>query len=121
MKYLFIGFGGALGALVRYGISKWISGKWNNGFPVATFLVNVAGAFLLGFLTTFFVQTEVSTFFRSAISTGFLGALTTYSTFSFEFITLYHAGNRFTAIVYFSMSLALGFLAAYGGIALGRW
>lgn len=120
MKYLLIGFGGALGALLRYGVSKWISSKWNNGFPVATFLVNVAGAFLLGFLTTLFVQTGVSDFLRAAISTGFLGALTTYSTFSFEFIKLYQEGNRLSAIVYFLMSLVFGFLAAYGGIALGR-
>ena len=56
---IFIAVGGALGALSRYGLGLWISNKWNQGFPLHTFLINITGAFLLGFLNILFVETQV--------------------------------------------------------------
>lgn len=119
MKYLFAGFGGALGALVRYGLSRWISSRWDAAFPVATFVVNIAGSFLLGYFTVQFADIRLPDFYQAAVTNGFLGALTTYSAFSFELIKLYQEGKSSTAVLYLMASLAAGFLAAYGGIAMG--
>jgi CrcB protein len=52
MHFLSVAVGGALGAVVRYGLGVWINGKWVHSFPLHTFLINISGAFLLGFLNT---------------------------------------------------------------------
>ena len=70
-----IALGGALGALSRYGFGLWISGKWSQGFPLATFIINVTGAFLLGFLNVLFIEKlTISPLWRLGIGIGFLGA-----------------------------------------------
>lgn len=117
MQYIFIFVGGALGAIIRYYISTL-----NNtaAFPLGTLIVNVLGAFLMGFVGTLAI-----TFFKryplikKAITTGFLGALTTFSTFQFELVQLFNQQNFFFLFVYGLTSYILGIGLCYLGVKLG--
>ncbi len=118
---LVIALGGALGALSRYGLGVWISNKWNQGFPLHTFLINVSGAFLLGFLNILFIERlTVSPLWRLGIGVGFLGAFTTFSTFGFEVISLLEGGSLFMAGLYTLLSIVIGFTGVALGIGLAR-
>lgn len=121
VRILYIGFGGFLGSILRYLISKGI----NNFFPFAflpygTIIVNIAGAFLLTYLMTatyvrYQLPLEVFCFF----ATGFLGAFTTFSTFSYETLKLF-SESHIRAIIYFVIMLFLGIVSAYLGFLAGR-
>ena len=116
-----IAVAGAAGALARYGFEGLIVRRASGPFPWGTFVVNMTGAFLLGFVFT--VLTErfaVPTWMRSAITIGFLGAYTTFSTLSFETFRLIEGGSYAFAMANSLGSLAGGLLAVYAGIVLGR-
>lgn len=118
---LVVTVGGALGALSRYGLGVWISSKWNQGFPLHTFLINVSGAFLLGFLNILFIERlTISPLWRLGIGVGFLGAFTTFSTFGFEVISLLEGGSFFTAGLYTLLSVIVGFTGVALGVGLAR-
>ncbi|HZK86323.1 MAG TPA: fluoride efflux transporter CrcB [Desulfosporosinus sp.] len=118
---LAIAMGGALGAVSRYGLGVWISSKWNQNFPLHTFLINIGGAFLLGFLNILFIERfTVSPFWRLGIGVGFLGAFTTFSTFGFEVISLLEGGSFFTAGLYTLLSVVVGFAGVALGVGLAR-
>lgn len=120
-KILVIALGGAFGALSRYGLGVWISNKWNQGFPLHTFLINISGAFLLGFLNILFIERlTLSPLWRLGIGVGFLGAFTTFSTFGFEVITLLEGGSYFTAGLYTLLSVVVGFTGVALGVGLAR-
>jgi len=116
-----IAIGGALGALSRYGLGLWVSSKWDHGFPLGTFIINITGAFLLGFLNILFVEKlTVSPLWRLGIGIGFLGAYTTFSTFSYEAIMLFEGGSFVTAGLYTLLSVGIGFAGAALGVGLAR-
>jgi len=118
---LVVALGGALGALSRYGLGAWISNKWNQGFPLHTFLINISGAFLLGFLNILFIERlTISPLWRLGIGVGFLGAFTTFSTFGFEVISLLEGGSYFTAGLYTLLSIVVGFTGVALGVGLAR-
>lgn len=112
--------GGALGALTRHGVNVALSGLAaaapSTAFPLATLLVNVVGSFLLSFLTTAGLNGLVPPVVRAAVGTGFLGAMTTFSTFEMETDSLIRSGAGGTAALYVLANLMLG----YGAILLGR-
>lgn len=118
---LVIALGGALGALSRYGLGFWISSKWNQGFPLGTFIINITGAFLLGFLNILFIEKlTISPLWRLGIGIGFLGAYTTFSTFSYEVIMLIEGGSLLTAGLYTLLSVMIGFTGVALGVGLAR-
>lgn len=118
---LAVTLGGALGTLSRYGLGVWISSKWNQGFPLHTFLINISGAFLLGFLNILFIERlTISPLWRLGIGVGFLGAYTTFSTFGFEVISLLEGGSFFTAGLYTLLSILVGFTGVALGVGLAR-
>ncbi|MCO5388320.1 fluoride efflux transporter CrcB [Desulfosporosinus sp.] len=118
---LVIAVGGALGALSRYGLGIYLSNRWNQEFPLHTFLINVIGAFLLGFLHILFVERlNVSPLWRLGIGVGFLGAFTTFSTFGFEVISLLEGGSLLTAGLYTLLSIIVGFSGVALGVGLAR-
>jgi len=118
---LVIALGGALGAISRYGLGVWISSKWNQGFPLHTFLINISGAFLLGFLNIFFIERlTISPLWRIGIGVGFCGAFTTFSTFGFEVVALLEGGSFFTAGLYTLLSVVVGFTGVALGVGLAR-
>ncbi|MHB8074311.1 fluoride efflux transporter CrcB [Desulfosporosinus fructosivorans] len=118
---LVIAVGGALGALSRYGLGFWISSRWNQGFPLGTFIINITGAFLLGFLNILFIEKlSVSPLWRLGIGIGFLGSYTTFSTFGYEVIMLLERGSLLTAGLYTLLSVIIGFVGVALGVGLAR-
>lgn len=118
---LVIALGGALGTLSRYSLGLWISNRWNQGFPLHTFLINITGAFLLGFVHILFIERlSVSPLWRLGIGVGFLGAFTTFSTFGYEVFSLLESGNYMTAGLYTLLSIAVGFTGVALGVGLAR-
>jgi CrcB protein len=115
-----IAVAGALGALARYGLEGWISRR-AGAFPWGTLVVNLTGAFLLGFLFTLLSERfRASPWLRSTITVGFLGAYTTFSTLSFETFRLLEDGAYILGLANALGSLAAGLLAVYAGVVLGR-
>ncbi|HBP66578.1 MAG TPA: fluoride efflux transporter CrcB [Desulfosporosinus sp.] len=118
---LVLALGGALGTLSRYGLGVWISGRWNQGFPLHTFLINISGAFLLGFINILLLERyTISPLWRLGIGVGFLGAFTTFSTFGFEVISLLEGGSFYTAGLYTLLSVVVGFSGVALGVGLAR-
>jgi CrcB protein len=102
MKYLlFIALGGASGAVSRYLLANWIHSLWEGKFPVGTLVVNVLGSFVIGILYVLIVERQlVHADWRGVLMVGFLGAFTTFSTFSLETIALFEAGHAVQAAGY---------------------
>lgn len=119
LAILGIMLGGALGALSRYlatlGLQMLIAGSGFAGFPLGTLVVNVLGSFLLAFVTTLGLQGLVSPTLRLAFGTGFVGALTTFSTFEVESNFLLQEGQAWSAALYVLGNLLLGYLAVLLG------
>jgi CrcB protein len=116
-----IALAGSLGALARYGLDGLVSRRTSGAFPWGTFAVNITGAFTLGLVFT--LATErwgLSPWLRSALTIGFLGAYTTFSTLSFETYRL--AEDRALGLAAANMlgSCAAGLAAVYLGVVLGR-
>lgn len=111
---------GATGALARWALATWAGNRWP-GFPWGTLLVNVTGSFALGLLFVLLTErTGVSSTTRLALTTGFLGAYTTFSTFSLETLRMLEDGAFAQAGLNVLASLALGLLGVGLGLALGR-
>src|SRR4051812_18991785 len=108
-----IGCGGFLGANARYSLGLAIASMWGTSFPWGTLLINVSGSFVLGFFLTLVVKkVSGSPALRSFVATGFMGAFTTFSTFSYETTQLLLAGSQLSAVTYVASSLILGLGAA---------
>lgn len=95
---LMVAIGGALGAVARYGLSGWVHHYFPSAFPWGTLTVNSLGSFVLGFLAVFFAKyfTEMD-LVRLLLITGFLGAFTTFSTFSYQSVVLIQQGKLLLA------------------------
>lgn len=120
-KYVYIGCGGFAGAILRYLIGQLSMAGGDLRFPVHTLLINVSGAFLLAFLLTAALAAWApDADVRDGVTTGFLGAFTTFSTLCKEAAALLNAGAYIPAVSYLAASVALGLGAAYAGAALAR-
>ncbi len=108
--------GGAVGALLRAGLAEAFppgAGEW----PWATFAVNVTGAALLGY---WFTTLSHASYRRPLLTTGFCGALTTFSTVQLELVEMIDAGRAGLAVLYLAVSLAAGLAGAHAATAFGR-
>jgi CrcB protein len=117
VRIVLIAMAGAAGALARYGIGIAVGSR---SFPWATLGINLTGSFLLGFVLAFGFDRSWSDTTLLPISVGFLGAYTTFSTFSYETFTLVRTDRAATALVYVLASLTGGVLAAAAGYATAR-
>ena len=117
---LAIAVAGALGALARWGIGTWFGQRFPS-FPWGTLVINVSGSFLLGVLFAALIERSAGTpTMRVALTTGLMGAYTTFSTFSLETFRLFEDGATGAAIANIGLSLALGLVAVWLGVGLGR-
>lgn len=120
MTLLLIALGGAAGALLRYGVARWLQAA-GGAFPTATLVVNVSGSLLMGFLVTFFLErTHVPVALRLGLTVGVLGAYTTFSTFSIETLDLLRGGALGYAALNIVASVVAALLAVWAGQALAR-
>ena len=101
MHWLVVAIGGALGAMARYGVSGLIFDATSHKFPYATLWVNVMGSFIMGVLFVVILEKGLlPPEMRSILMIGFLGAFTTFSTFSLDALGLWQNGHLFLALVY---------------------
>lgn len=120
-KYLAVAAGGALGAMARYWIGTLVSERFSTTFPYGTMIINISGSFIIGlFLTLVTERVTIHPNWRLAIAVGFVGAYTTFSTFQYETFKLLETGGGISGLMNVVISLLLGFLAVWGGIALAR-
>jgi CrcB protein len=120
-RLLWIALAGALGTAARYLIGVWAGARFGADFPYGTLLVNLLGCFLMGLVVQ--VATTAASFsptLRLALTTGFLGGLTTYSSFNHETSALFASGARGLALANAGATLFGCFAAGLAGLALGR-
>ena len=116
-----IAVAGALGALARYGLGGLVSERFPGAFPWGTLVINVTGSFVLGFLFVLLTERlQVAPAMRTSLTIGFLGAYTTFSTFSLETVRLLEDGALGLAALNVTVSMGLGLGAAWLGVSLGR-
>jgi len=114
---LFIGAGGFFGAISRYLIATNTQKMFDTFFPIGTLTVNVLGSFIIGFAAMFFAQ-SVEPEYKAFVITGFLGALTTFSTFSLENITMLQDGEITKVALNIFLNVALTLSATLLAIML---
>lgn len=115
---------GALGAVCRYWVGLYVrSADWAGPFPfVGTIVVNLLGCFLFGCIAQMVIEMElISPFLRLALLTGFLGAFTTFSAYSFDTLELWEQRGLLWAGAYVLTQNVLGIALAFFGVALVRW
>jgi len=119
--FVAIVIGGSLGCWTRYALTNLLQSIFGRGFPVATLTINVLGSFLMGFL--FIVTLErvvIDPDLRTGILTGFLGGLTTFSTYAMEMLLLAERGEPLKSALYAGLSVGLGLAAAFTGAQFAR-
>ncbi|NVJ65531.1 MAG: fluoride efflux transporter CrcB [Gammaproteobacteria bacterium] len=114
-----IGIGGALGALTRFQIKEWSVTKFGDEVYWGTLIANVIGCFVAGFLLTFWQESNVSINLKQGVMIGFLGALTTFSTFSVEALLLFQQQQYQKALLYIASNLLICLFMVFVGAWLG--
>lgn len=121
LKIVAVAAGGSIGATARYLVSVWAAERFGAGFPYGTLIVNVIGCFIIGvFMTMTTERFIVSPYWRLLITVGFVGGLTTFSSFSYETFRLLEDSDMIMALYNIGLNLLLGFLATWVGIGVAR-
>ncbi len=116
-----VGLAGALGAVSRYLLGRFITERVNSQFPFGTFSINISGAFVIGLLFALASRKLISSMLQVTLATGFLGGYTTFSTMSWEGFQFVRGGSTPRSLLYLVGSALLGLLAATLGLLLGGW
>ena len=120
-QLLMVGAGGALGAIGRYLLSTWVYSLTGRAFPWGTLAVNLLGSLLIGFLSVWLLERmTLSTEMRALLMVGFLGAFTTFSTFSLETLLLLEEGAVARAGVNVAASVVICIFAAWMGTLIAK-
>jgi CrcB protein len=117
-SYLFLILGGVVGVLLRYQIGMWISNSVNSVFPWPTFLINVVGSFVMGFIMRYAMDSSISLDVRLLLVTGFCGGFTTLSAFSYEFVQLMMERQQAIAFTYMGATVLIAPLVCFAGFRL---
>ena len=117
MSYLWVAIGGGLGAAARYAAGAWLIPRFGTAFPMHTLLINVTGSLVIGALLPVLVdRPQIDPAWRLFLVVGFLGGYTTFSSYSFELISLARAGSWSAAAWYLIASNALSLTACALGM-----
>ena len=121
MNILAIFIGGGIGAVLRYLVGCIFSNYVKLNLPLATFVVNIVGCLILGFLYVFFMEkSQIPAALKFALTVGFCGGLTTFSTFSLEIFEIFSNSQFVQGIIYIISSLVLGLFAVLLGAYLAK-
>lgn len=119
--YLAVMLGGSLGAVARYGVAQWSATHWPKLFPLPTLIVNLLGCLLIGVLYGLWLdRPDLSLMLRQTLVVGFLGAFTTFSTFSLDTLRMLENGEGLLALAYILLSVCVGLFATWAGLSLAR-
>lgn len=114
-RYLAVMLGGAFGSVLRYTLGVAVMSRYPGQFPLATFLINVSGSFLIGFVMTL-LPNHSPIWMRPLLVTGILGGYTTFSAFEWESFV----SPRNIAALYIILSVGLGLIACWAGASIAR-
>ena len=120
---MLVGLGGGAGSLLRWWIGKIVGERYHGSFPLGTFLINISGAFVIGYLSVLFAidwQDRYGTLLHAGILTGVLGGYTTFSSMQLDAAKLSQSGRGGQAVFYLMVSVGVGLLAAACGAGLAR-
>jgi CrcB protein len=125
-KIILLVLGGSIGTLCRYYGAGWAQARWGDWLPFGTFFVNMVGCLILGLLLGFFESryqslVQVPVELRLLLITGFLGALTTFSSYELEALLYIRQGAWERALLYLMGSIVLGLGVMLGGLKLSQW
>lgn len=120
MKLLLVIAGAVVGAPLRYLTDRAIQARHDSAFPWGTFTVNVIGSAILGFVAGATITADAPHWVQLLVGTGFCGALTTYSTFSYETLRLFEQNAKLAAVANVTASILAGLGAAYLGVAVSQ-
>lgn len=121
INLLWVCFAGALGSGTRYVVGVWAVERFGPEFPYGTLIVNVSGCFLIALiLQTALDRTSFPPTLRLALTTGFLGGLTTYSSFAYETARLAREGRTAAALINFGLTSVACFIAVALGVLLAQ-
>lgn len=119
-RILIVGVGSCLGGLLRYTVSTWTAGSFGD-FPFGTLLVNIAGGFLIGFIMEAGGSAwPISADLRLFLTTGIMGGLTTFSTFSYETVSFFSEGKYLMGSMNAGLNLFLALLFCWFGKAAAQ-
>lgn len=111
--------GGAAGSVLRFLVTQQMLRVGSSDFPYGTLLVNVLGSLLIGLFARWFSGPETNTVARAALTVGFCGGFTTFSTYSAELVLLVEQGRAMRALLYVAGSTSLSLAATIAGLSLG--
>lgn len=117
---LLVGSGGGIGSLLRWWIGRLVGERYHGTFPLSTFIINISGAFVIGFLSRYFAidwDDRYGTFLLSAVLTGLLGGYTTFSSMQLDALKLTQTKQKLLALFYLLLSVLFGLAAAF----IGAW
>ena len=118
INFLWVALGSAMGGMARYGVGLLINSYWKDSFPLATFIINVVGSFIIGVLASMLTNMQpesTQSTMRLILMVGVCGGFTTFSSFSLETLDLLRSGQTGIALTYIALSVAL----CVGATAIG--
>jgi len=120
-RFLFVALGAALGANARYAVGLWAANRFGTDFPYGTFIVNVTGSLLLGFVITLTTERlALSPETRLLLGVGFLGSYTTFSSYAVEGMGLFRESGLWPGLIYVAGNVLVGLFCAGLGVYLAR-
>ena len=121
MEYIWVGVGGAAGAIARFAMTRYAIARFGDAFPWGTFTINLLGAFAIGLIFTWMTDRSIAApAVRLVVIVGFLGGYTTFSSYTFEAVAMAQRGNWLGALAYVFGSNVVGLTACAAGMVLAR-